>query len=92
MWLAVEGSAELPSWATQYGLPGVVIAAAGLVIRTLFKQVQDDYVAERARADRLETQLSRYIEDERKRYGELLEAMKTVGEVLRELRTERRRQ
>lgn len=92
MWLAVEGSAGLPEWATQYGLPGIVIAAAGLVIRVLFKQLQDDFKAERARADRLEAQLTRYAEDERKRYGELLEAMKTVGEVLRELRTERRRQ
>jgi hypothetical protein len=103
MWLAaVAESGELPGWAAQLGLPGVCLAALALVVRVLFKQLQTRYeaerelliadlAAERARADKLEAQLSRYADDERKRYGELQETLKTVGGALDKLRTERRR-
>ncbi len=102
-WLAaVAESGELPSWAAQFGLPGVCLAALVAVVHVLFKQLQArheaerelliaDLAAERARADKLEAQLSRYADDERKRYGELLEAMKAVGGAVQELRAERRR-
>ena len=75
----------------QYGALGAIALLALLAVRVLFLRITAAADAERARADRLEDELRRLNAAIQERYlGTLAEATRVIGEVLAQIREDRR--
>ncbi len=84
-------SAEAGSAFLQYGALGAIALLALLAVRVLFLRITAAADAERARADRLEEELRRLNAAIQERYlGTLADATRVIGEVLGEIREDRR--